>query len=169
MKKIPLSRGYIALVDDEDYDRVEAAGPWFAVVGGSSNVYAVHHVPQPEGGRIREAMHRFILTIADAKVEVKHKDGDGLDNRRENLRTKKRTRTKARFPGVYWATHAGRWVAKVCVNGRKLHLGYFDAEEDGARAVAEFRANVGRCNASGETGKTNETTASAVLTTAPAP
>jgi hypothetical protein len=77
-----------------------------------------------------------------------HKDGDGLNNRRKNLRNcspsqnihNQRVRSgekSSRFKGVSWSTEKGKWRAQIIVRPKSIHLGYFDDEEDAAEAYDE--------------------------------
>jgi hypothetical protein len=81
MKEIPLSTGQVALVDDEDFDRVVAAGYWYAVkrpsAGGAVFVCVRH--------RTHGYMHGFILGGRDSERRIKHFDGNGLNNQKSNL------------------------------------------------------------------------------------
>src|SRR5947207_850674 len=82
MREITLTRGLIALVDDEDYDRVVGLGRWYADIWHGTRTYAKH-------GYIY--MHRFIMkplmNFPDlAKIDIDHINGNTLDNRKENLR-----------------------------------------------------------------------------------
>lgn len=75
--------------------------------------------------------------------EVDHRNGDGLDNRRDNLRYATRARNTAnrasvggssRFKGVSWSKRDKIWYANICVNYRTIYLGTYRNEEDAARA-----------------------------------
>ena len=88
MQVVPLTKGKVTLVDDEDYQRVMAAGPWNAmhvVRKSREQWYAYRFVPRENGSRYRLYMHRFILE-PPAGFETDHRNDDGLDNRRQNLR-----------------------------------------------------------------------------------
>jgi len=78
MKKIPLTRGKVALVSDCDYERV-AAKSWRLQQNQDGRFYAV------ESGNPWLHMHRFIMSCYGDKI-VLHLNEDGLDNRRENLK-----------------------------------------------------------------------------------
>lgn len=74
------------LVDDEDYDRL-IKYPWGVLKCVSSDVlYVKARNVDPENPRKYFSMHRFILGIDDPRIFVDHKNGNGLDNRKENLR-----------------------------------------------------------------------------------
>lgn len=91
-------------------------------------------------------MHRLIADTP-AELEVDHMNGDGLDNRRQNLRNvthaqnqqNKRANKAARsqYRGVHRC--AGKWRAQVTFNDKRIHLGYFAAELDAAKAAADWR------------------------------
>ena len=81
--------------------------------------------------------------------EIDHLDGDGLNNRIENLRVvsakmnrrnmKRHSRNKSGMSGVYWGGHVNKWYAQLFVGGKSKHLGCFDTFEEAAavRKAAE--------------------------------
>lgn len=132
MREIPLGRGHVALVDDEDYDRVTQAGSWHVHEGGGgrTSLYARSNAA--------EYMHRLLT----GWPSTDHINSNGLDNRRANLRpvvgnqnhhnVKLRRDNWSGFKGV--GQRAGRWRAQIRVEGTPRHLGYFDTAEEAARA-----------------------------------
>jgi hypothetical protein len=130
MRTIPLTRGYVALVDDEDYERV-AARNWHADVR-EWTVYA------KTGGSGRGAskiyLHRFLLGVTEPEILVDHEDGDGLNCQRYNLRKAddannnwnrgkgKRRRTSV-YKGVSKHSNPKFWQVKIHVRGRDVYLG----------------------------------------------
>lgn len=98
-----------------------------------------------KGGKPRRIyLHREIMK-ATKGVKVDHRDGNGLDNRRLNLRSAthaqnlagkrhRGTGFKSRFRGVYLHKQNQNWCATIKVNYKKTHLGSFSVEEDAARA-----------------------------------
>ena len=88
-------------------------------------------------------MHRQIMN-PPAGLLVDHKNLDGLDNRRDNLRlathsqntcnNRKRKNTSSQFLGVYLHKARERWAVRLMHQGKRIFLGYFDSEIDAARA-----------------------------------
>jgi hypothetical protein len=143
MRGIKLTRSYFAIVDDADYERVIAAGPWH-VRPDKGTFYASHTMPRGTDGKQKTiALHRFLLGIADPKTKVDHWDGDGLNNRRNNLRVATSQQNSAnhrrrggRFHGV--ALHSGgKWQAHIRVNRKLIHLGTFTDKVQAALAYDE--------------------------------
>jgi hypothetical protein len=156
MKTIPLSQGLFALVDDADYPRV-TAHKWSASKS-RSNLYAVRTIKTPDGRRRSQLLHRFIMGVTDPTIDVDHKDHDGLNCQRHNLRrcvrgendgNRRKTRGASRFKGVSWAS--GRELWRACIRIEKtVHLGYFSDEIEAALAydtAARIRFGVmANCN-----------------------
>jgi hypothetical protein len=142
MKTIALTKGYVAQVDDADYEQVKAAGPWFAVLSKSGKIYAHHSVWV--GYRSQEGMHRFVLGLIDGNVEGDHIDGDGRNNQRYNLRVATPSQNcqnrgmpssnTSGYKGVSWHKNSGRWQATIKYGPVRKHLGYFDNVQDAAKA-----------------------------------
>jgi hypothetical protein len=96
-----------------------------------------------------ELMHRFVMD-APCGVEVDHRDGDGLNNTRANLRlcthaedcrNQGKTRGKSRFKGVYWHRRGRKWCVFV---GKGNYIGLFKTEIEAALAYdAEARLRFG--------------------------
>lgn len=145
MKEIPLSQGKVALVSDEDYDHL-CQYRWCAHRGGPrSSAYAVRNTGKwPH--RTHTQMHRVIaerMGLEIAGLEVDHINGDGLDNRRSNLRVataaenrrnrRRSSNNSSGYKGVSFNRHARKWAAHIGTGGAFLHLGYFVSKEDAAR------------------------------------
>ncbi len=141
---IPLTQGQYAIVDAEDYERVSRF-KWCLSRSGD-RVYAQRRC---RGKTIR--MHQFIMNPPKGMV-VDHIDGNGLNNRRCNLRicTRlqngwNRTRRKppdasSQYVGVYrYKGYSGKWYVKVQGDGNATNLGPFDSEIEAARA-RDYRA-----------------------------
>lgn len=133
---IPLTRGQTAIVSASDYAMV-AKFKWYAHTG-RNGYYAARR--DGRGGPFIY-MHREIAG-ATPGVLVDHVNGDGLDNRRDNLRlcsssqnaynTGPRSGHESRFKGV--SRHRKRWDARIVADGALHRLGRFDTAEEAARA-----------------------------------
>jgi len=132
-KKIPLTQGRFALVDDVDFKELNEF-KWCAVSDGH-NWYA-----KRTRGNIY--MHRVILGATKGQ-QVDHINGDGLDNRRKNLRscTAQKNRfnckpcfSKSNYKGVHRPRKSKKWIAQIGLNYGKIYLGSFDDEQRAARA-----------------------------------
>jgi hypothetical protein len=139
-KKIPLTKGRFALVDDDDFAWL-ARMKW-CVSGG---LYGAR-----QRGPTLVLMHRLIL--GEPAGHVDHINGDGFDNRRENLRlasplqnqwNRRSSRgSTSRFKGVYFDVKYNNWKACISLRerrpdgrqGKTLHLGTYLTEEEAARA-----------------------------------
>ncbi len=128
---VPLGQGQsrFALIDEADAGLV-LPHRWNFVSGYAAGVV--------DGRRL--AMHRHLLN-APRGMEVDHRNGDGLDNRRANLRLCTRAQNAANltrhpkrgYRGVR-PVRDGRWRADIIVGGEQQDLGRFDTAEDAARA-----------------------------------
>ncbi len=143
---IELTRGYHAIVDD-DWAETLGCFSWCATVVGGGAVYAVSHV-QGTGRKNNKQrlMHRFLLAAAPSQ-EVDHVNGNGLDNRIQNLRLctrsenlrnrRKNTNNTSGFKGVYFHKAAGKWLARLSTRVDGEHLGLHKTAEDAAHAYDE--------------------------------
>jgi hypothetical protein len=139
-RAIELSRGLVALVDDCDYARVMAAGPWCAVPQGHT-FYAKAHAVNALGRRTTVHMHSLIL---GTRSVIDHRDRDGLNNQRDNLRvanqsrnianSKRRVDNTSGYKGVHLDKRTGRWVARIVVARKSRHLGSFPTAAEAGRA-----------------------------------
>lgn len=137
---IPLTGGFEAIVDSDDVDL--AGNLWCAAPDGRTT-----YAQRKEGGKI-ERMHRVVLSrmmVLGGSVQVDHINGNGLDNRRSNLRpaTAAENRRNRRTPVNNTTGDVGvrpfrnRWKAAIA----NRHIGYFDTREQAlaARRAAERR------------------------------
>ena len=141
MKEIQLTKGFVTLVDDEDYETLSQYR-WRALKGSQRTWYAARNI-KVAGKNMTIMMHREIIN-APENIFVDHINMDALDNRRENLRLcskqenccnkGKFSNNTSGYKGVSWDKRGERWVAQIRVNLSSKHLGYFDTPEDAARA-----------------------------------
>ncbi len=140
MKEIPLTQGMVAQVDDTDYEWL-SRWSWYAHKNGR-NFYAICNVKRAEG-ITSQYMHRLILNVPEG-VETDHRDCNGLNNQRANLRLcthqenlrnqKPGGRGFSPFKGVTWSKEAGKWQARIKVNNVARHLGFFKKDSEAAKA-----------------------------------
>lgn len=153
MKTIPLTHGQYAIVDDDDY---EWLSQWkWGCDFQRTKMYVVKNAylgggrKNPRRKKIR--MHRLILGLQEGEI-CDHKNGNGLDNRKSNLRkctilqnnqnrkpmvTKNGKRTLSSFKGVSFNKLESKWIAYIRNNGQLVFLGYFTDEREAARAYNE--------------------------------
>lgn len=130
--EIPLTRGYVTLIDEDDYDIVSQY-KWHATTPSKTGlVYATSY----RAGRL----HRLIMQPPKGLI-VDHRNRDSLDNRRSNLRigTHAQNRVNGRnhgkyLKGVRWHINKGRFEANIRYRGRQHHLGYFKTEQEAHEA-----------------------------------
>lgn len=139
-KIIPLTWGKWAIVDHADYDSL-MGGLWCAYLSGRV-WYAMRNIG-PAKSRVRQRMHRIIRP--DIEGEIDHRDGDGLNNRRENLRPAthvenslnrcaQRNNSCGGLKGVSFHKSRGKYRASIGYMGKTKHLGYFADAEAAATA-----------------------------------
>jgi hypothetical protein len=140
-RAIALTQGKWAIVDAADYDWLNQ-WKWYAHREGRS-WYAVRKVtPRPKSPILLQ-MHRFIID-APCGIKVDHRDGDGLNNTRRNLRLASDSQNQwnrrasknntSGFIGVIWDKPRQKWRAQLNVRGRQIFVGRFNSAEDAAHA-----------------------------------
>lgn len=151
-REIPLTRGFVAVVDEDDYERF-ARYKWMALViprpDREDLVYAVREAG-PRTARTSILMHRSVLGAA-ADTVVDHVNGNGLDNRRVNLRLaskslnaanankpRRRRASTSKFKGVYFDSSRRRWSVRV----QRRFVGRYLSEEEAARAYDRVARDV---------------------------
>lgn len=135
MREIPLRRGGVTLVDDEDYDALTMYG-WGLV--------STKYVVRWDGvTKTNILMHREIMCAPEG-MQVDHINGNKLDNRRCNLRVVSEQQnhwnqgphkdSASGFVGVAWCRNCRVWRARIMQCGKNHHLGRFNTAEEAARA-----------------------------------
>lgn len=142
MKLIPLSKTgkknagkYSAMVDDDDYDWLNKYN--WSVSNCDGWLYASARVNKKS-----TQMHRLIMGVTDPKIKTDHKDHDGFNCQRYNLRiatnsqngANRTAKGKSKYLGVFATCKSNKWRAQIRTNGRFIHLGVFLLEEDAAKA-----------------------------------
>ena len=146
MKEIKLTQGKVAIVDDEDFERLNQF-KWCATLGNST-WYAIRK-STIYGKQKTIIMHREIMH-AHKGIQVDHRNGEGLFNCKENLRLctnqqngfnqrKPQKNNKLGIKGVGWHKQHRKFSARIMFNGKSIHLGYFNVlgDADSAYRIAE--------------------------------
>ncbi len=146
--EVPLFGGHVAIVDEHDWPLI-AEYHWCA----RKHRHTFYCVTKRQvGGRnIFLRMHRLILN-APAGVPVDHRDHNGLNNLRANLRLctnsqnaanrRNLTTNTSGYRGVYFHKQTGRWRASIKVDQTCIHLGVFSDPWDAACAYNRAAADI---------------------------
>lgn len=137
--KIATKKGDVFLADAEDYE-ILCGYSWCL----SKTGYAVAN-----NGAAVVKMHRVIMGIDEPNIVVDHKNGDTFDNRKSNLRIctmkenskNQRGNSKSGLPVGVRKTKSGKYVVRIMVDRKQIHIGTFNTVEDAksAREKAELK------------------------------
>ena len=144
MKRIPLTQDKFALVDDSDF---EWLNQWkWCAARDKKTYYAIRKIPTNSHPRqIIIRMHRQILN-APKEMLVDHRNSNGLDNQRENIRlctfsqnsqNRCLSRSTSGFKGVYWNKRKQKWHSRIRVESKYQNLGYHFCIVKAAKAYDE--------------------------------
>ncbi len=144
MKKISLTQGKVTLVDDIDYEYLNQ-WKWYAAKDGNT-FYAIRTIKR-NGKQTTIHMYQVLAKRLDFQDSADHKNRNGLDNQRSNLRnaTQKQQRENQGIPknntsghkGICWDKQRSKWRAQIGHNGKCIYLGLFDNIEDTVKARKE--------------------------------
>ena len=135
MKEIKLvnNKG-IVLVDDKDYETL-SHHKWY-LLNSKNKKYAITSIDS-----LTKLMHRIIMK-EPKDLQIDHIDGNGLNNKKENLRivtssqnNMNRSKFKnsiSKFKGVQFENN--KWRSRIRLNKKLYHLGMFENEIDAAKA-----------------------------------
>ncbi len=162
MRSIELTQGQTTLVDDADFEQLSQY-KWRLSRGGNVgySYYAVTTVKN-NNKEITVRMHRLIMN-SNKDESVDHCNGNGLDNRRKNLRLctcsqnqanrTKQINNKSGFKGVSWRASRKKWQVRVMQNRKSYFLGYFtdkiEAAKEYDRKAVELFGKFARTNFNG--------------------
>jgi hypothetical protein len=134
MKIIPLTNNEFTIVDDENFDRFSKY-KWHLDKRGR-RLYAKRDIVIEEK-RTTIYMHQEIIIVPNG-LEIDHKNSNGLDNRKENLRIcnrtqnngnrRKRLNCSSKYKGVSWNNGKKKWQSAITVYGKTMYLGRFNDE-----------------------------------------
>lgn len=143
--KIKLTQNKVALADEDDLNLL-SQHRWCAINShGKWGWYASTALWKRNGKTKKASMHRMVMGFPQ-DLEIDHINGNGLDNRRQNLRVATRSQNGANKPkykqgaiskykGVGRAKSKTKpWLATIKANGKHVHLGHFYTEEQAAHA-----------------------------------
>ena len=139
--KIPLTRGYVAIVDAIDADLL--AFKWYTLNGKhSERVRAIRHLNKKTIHLSRIILERVIGRDLSSVELADHIDGNTLNNVRSNLRVashtenmrnrKKRKESKLPYKGI--EKDHNRWRARISFNGKRIHIGHYMTPEEAYEA-----------------------------------
>ncbi|SRR6266566_1065670 len=158
--EVPLTHGQTAVVDGE-HAKAFSGHNWYAK---KTSKYGVYYAwTQMYDGTVRKQvyMHRYIWEYVVGNIpkgmEIDHINGNGLDNRIENLRVvtrrqntqnnraRREYKTSSIFPGVYWHNKSGRWIPAIFVGNKNYYLGSFESEWEASEAYQKALARFEGC------------------------
>lgn len=129
MKKVKLTQNKYAVVDDDDFERINK-NKWYYCTTG----YARRSKYLPKYKSKGILMHREITKAKDDQL-VDHINRDRLDNRKSNLRLvndslnglnrKTQVNNTSGYRGVYWSKQKNKWQAVISIEKKRVHLGFF--------------------------------------------
>lgn len=142
MKTIPLTQGKVAVVDDEDFELLNQY-KW-RTDKGSKTFYGIRTFWDRKKKRYYSVMlHREIMRTPKG-IEVDHINGNGLDDRKQNMRNCTRaeqswnrppnTNSASKYKGVCWDKNRKKWTARIGLNRTLMFIGRYDFETSAARA-----------------------------------
>lgn len=151
MKTIPLTQGCEAIVDDEDYEHL-IQWKWYAQKG-SATFYATRDIRVAPKKRKYVWMHRLLNKTPDGLL-TDHINGNGLDNRKENLRTVDHQQNmincarhkigSSKYRGVSWHIGNKNWMAQITVNKKNVYIGAYPTEIEAKEAYDKYRSELRR-------------------------
>jgi hypothetical protein len=144
-RRIDLGEGEWTILDLRDYYRLRDF-KWY-LSGNGTKLYAARNIKTGPAQTKIVRMHREIMG-EPVGLLVDHRNCDGLDNRRENLRPatssqnacnrqKKKSKSSSQFRGVCYEKRARKWTAVIYSEGKRIWIGTFETEIEAGRAYDE--------------------------------
>lgn len=145
---IPLTQGQFAIVDADDYEWLMqwkwCADKKMRPSGEVRTYYAIRFNRDKKTGKDTNILMHRLINNAPSKEHTDHINGNGLDNRKCNLRSvgvsqnqwnqQIRANKSSKFKGVSWNKGKKKWCAQIKCNGARYFLGLFDSEVNAAMA-----------------------------------
>ena len=139
MKEIPLTQGMVAIVDDEDYERLNQF-KWHCDGHG----YAKRVTSRKNIQRKWIFMQYEIIGHPEIGLQLDHINRNPLDNRKKNLRICTVSQNQANSlirsdntsgrKGVSWSKQSNKWVAGIRYHGKRIYIGLYDDLDQAATA-----------------------------------
>jgi hypothetical protein len=139
MKEIKLTQGFVALVDDEDFEYLDQF-KWYAHKGRNS-FYAHRNIKTGVDKQTTILMHKEIIKT---KLHIDHIDHNGLNNQKINLREctcqqncmnrNPHKNSYSEYKGVSYIKRLRKWQASICISQKQKYLGIYKSEIEAARA-----------------------------------
>jgi hypothetical protein len=138
MKRIKLTQGKQAIVDNNDYGKISTF-KW-NVAEQKCTSYASRAI-KVNGKWTTQYMHRLIMD-APVGMDVDHINRNGIDNRKENMRICTRSQNlqwkrptgASGYKGVYWCKNKKKWRVQIKVDDKRMSLGSYSNKIDAAKA-----------------------------------
>ncbi|MCK5604153.1 HNH endonuclease [Candidatus Pacearchaeota archaeon] len=139
--EMKLKTGEVVFIDKKDYAVISQYSWYRHPVGSHHLLYAAAWVNNKN-----TLMHRFLLNLNKNEM-TDHINGNGLDNRRSNLRKcthqenmfnkKKYKNNKCGYKGVYWSPHHSKWRVTLYKYKKRFYIGYYRDLIEAAKAYNE--------------------------------
>lgn len=142
---VPLTQGYSTIIDAIDIELIDRSyrilkrangEPAYAITGYGNKTHSLH----------RQILERMQGRPLNRKEHTDHKNNNGFDNRRSNLRfaawtsnsqnMKKKSDSKQPYKGIQQLP-SGRWSARITINKKTEHIGTFDTPEEAHEAYCQ--------------------------------
>lgn len=142
MKRIKLTQNKYALIDDEDFEKINQF-KWYAHYY-RSGWRAIRNIRKSNGRWTAQLMHRLIMNTPEG-MDTDHENHNGLDNQKHNLRVctnaqnqhnqklRQLGTTSSHYRGVYWHKAGKKWAAQIQLNNKQIHLGLYPNEITAAK------------------------------------
>lgn len=139
-REIKLTKNKVALVDDSDFEWL-SKWKWHA-----EKKRKTFYASRKDENHNTVYMHRLI-TNTSAGTRVDHRDENGLNNTRINLRVctnsqnlsnrGRQSNNTSGYKGVFWDRRVNKWFAQIRVNGKQIYLRLWNTPEEAAHAYDE--------------------------------
>jgi hypothetical protein len=152
MKKIPLTQGQFALVDDDMFDFLNQWKWFYTIAKDEHTGYARRKTRHPvDNRRFNLSMHRIIMNTKEGEI-VDHIDGNGLNNQKSNLRIctagenawNRRISKSKKLDACRGVSKVKDkrgvqkyWIARITYNYERIYLGTFPTKELAEQAYVE--------------------------------